>query len=86
MRNNKNKPKIADIIISPEGLVELNRILNSGVSHNSKNQAMNEIAGGDCLVCGSLPSKKLIYDVSDDDGEGTFIERYCDSCFEKAEI
>jgi len=39
---------------------------------------MNEIAGGDCLVCGSLPSKKLIYDVSDDDGEGKLVEHYCD--------
>jgi len=75
-----NKPTIEDIIISEEGLAELNKILNSGVSHQGKIHAMRRIAGGYCYRCGAIPTKLVTYDISDAEQKAQRLERYCDKC------
>jgi len=76
---NKNKPVIEDVKIDPKKLTELNEILNSGCSQCSKKQAMKQIAGGCCCICGSIPDKIVKYKIED----ATVAERYCDKCFER---
>jgi len=76
---NKEKPVIENIVIPKEKLAELNKILNSGCSRGGKKQALKNIAGGCCSICGSIPDK-IVKFKSDD---ASIVERYCDSCFER---
>ena len=80
---NKNKNKLVneDVKIPFDKLEELEKILNSTISRQSKIHVMYRIAGGNCLVCRDIPSKIVKYDYGD--GLGERIERYCAKCFER---
>jgi hypothetical protein len=46
-------------------------------------QIFRRLIGGTCIVCDNIPTTLVTYDVSDVDGKGQRIERYCDRCYSK---
>ena len=75
----KPKPTIEPIVISPEQKQVLDTMLNSNRSKAMKHRTMITIAGGVCLVCGDIPTKKVKYKLED----ATRIEHYCSKCIPK---
>jgi len=76
-----NLPKPTIVEIPKDKQEAAQELLDSKSTRLTKLTKLNYITGR--CSCGKVPTKILKYDVSDDDGEGTFIERYCDSCFER---
>ena len=67
------KPKIKNIIIDID---QLNKELRSK-SEKYRNFIIRNYAGGYCLSCYEIPTKKVSYDI----GDALLVERYCDNCF-----
>jgi hypothetical protein len=52
---------------------ELKRRVNKGLT-------IRKHCGGSCILCASIPSKKVSYDVGD---SCKLVDYYCDSCLDK---
>jgi hypothetical protein len=76
----KREPRIETITIENNTLRELESLLqSSNLTDKGRNDIIRKYAGGVCLTCGNIPTKKLIYDA----GGAQLIERYCENCFKK---
>lgn len=76
----KSNPIIQEIEITQQQLNDLyEKLKKSTVNSNGKYDIIKKYAGGVCLICSDIPTKKIIYDV---DG-ASIIERYCNNCFDK---
>src|SRR5436309_1635064 len=74
-----NKPVIEDIPQDKQEAAQ--KFQDSKSTYGMKHTRLNDLTGICC--CGRIPSKVIKYDVSDDDGPGVLIERYCPKCFER---
>ncbi|HEY7109465.1 MAG TPA: hypothetical protein VH415_08570 [Nitrososphaeraceae archaeon] len=83
LRIRKNKGTIQNIKITSDKLEVIHKILKSNVSQVVKESVLKKLAGGDCSICGGIPTKMVTFDVSDDKQGATRLEKYCDSCIEK---
>jgi RNase P subunit RPR2 len=68
------KPTIEDIEINMD---ELNKQLERSASDKQRNLIIRKWAGGVCVRCYKIPSKKVSYQIED----ALLVERYCDNCF-----
>ena len=66
------KPKIKNIIVDID---QLNKELRSK-SEKYRNFIIRNYAGGYCLSCYEIPTKKVSYDI----GDALLVERYCENC------
>lgn len=67
------KPKIEDLKIDVELLQAELRVKPD----KNRNSIMRKYAGGCCIGCYDIPTKKISYDV----GGAQLVEFYCDKCF-----
>ena len=78
----KHDPKIENIKITKNQLDEIASLLKKeSLTTEFRNRVIKAYAGGVCVICGYVPSKKITYDV---DG-AQVVERYCDKHFKSSE-
>jgi hypothetical protein len=73
----RGKPLIESVIISDDKREKINEILTSTFNSANRQSRLRELAGGFCIVCNGIPSKKAIYDMKG----AKLIDYYCDNCF-----
>ena len=69
------KPKIEDIEIDDMELL-LSELKFK--PDNQRNAIIRKYAGGYCVRCCNIPTKKVSYKIQD----AVLVERYCDKCFQ----
>ena len=69
--------KVTPITVPEDQLQQLKEILNSNkYTPSGKETMIKQVMGGNCCVCGKVPSMQVTYSL-----EGASkIERYCDRC------
>lgn len=73
-----SKPKIDKINIPKESLDVLKRIIDNSEGTESRiSGTIRKIAGGVCIICHGIPSKKVTYQISG----ASKVEWYCEKCF-----
>ena len=76
----KSNPIIHEIKITQQQLNDIySKLKKSTINSNGRYDIIKKYAGGVCLICSDIPSKKVVYDA---DG-ATVVERYCDNCFDE---
>lgn len=74
----KSDPKIEEIKLSKKIKEEISSLIKrDSLTTEVRNRIIKQYAGGVCLICGGVPTKKITYDV---DG-AILIERYCGKHF-----
>ena len=74
----KSEPKIEKIKLSRKIKEEISLLIKrNSLTTVVRNRIIKRYAGGVCLICGDVPTKKITYDV---DG-AVLVERYCSKHF-----
>jgi hypothetical protein len=79
----RNKGTVQRIKIPSDKLEVIHKILNSNVSEIVKENIIKRLSEGNCCVCRTVATHKVIYDASDERGAAQRIEKYCDLCIKK---
>lgn len=74
----KSEPKIEKIKLSRKIKEEISLLIKrNSLTTVVRNRIIKQYAGGVCLICGDVPTRKITYDV---DG-AVLVERYCSKHF-----
>jgi hypothetical protein len=79
----RSNPKIEEIKLTTKQLEEIvSLIKRDSLTTEVKNRIIKRYAGGVCLICGEVPTKKFTYNA---DG-AIVIERYCSKHFKRRDF
>jgi len=74
----KSEPKIEKIKLSRKIKEEISLLIKrDSLTTVVRNRIIKQYAGGVCLICGDVPTKKITYDVVG----ALLVERYCSKHF-----